>query len=110
MHRMPPLAPAVQFPVTPSLSGVPNKGDKIRGDCLPLPSRGPTSGRDYYVTPVFSGVPKKGVQKNPHRASGKKPLKGVLKGGPLTKQNGSQRTALIRNGPQVPSGYRTPAV
>ena len=48
----------------------------------PLPSRGPKKGRNCYVTPEFSGVPKKGFKKGPHQANGKRPLKGVLKGGP----------------------------
>ena len=69
--------------VTPAFSGVSKqKGTKSEVVASPLPSPGPKRGRKCYVTPAFSGVPKKGFKKGPHRASGKKPLKGVLKGGP----------------------------
>ena len=71
--------------------GSPTKGSKIRSGpqqrgtksemaTSPLPSRGPKGGRKCYVTPTFSGVPKHGFKKGPHRASGKKPLTGVLDG------------------------------
>ena len=46
---------------TLAVSMLPDKGDKMRiGHSIPSPSRGPTSGRSYYVTPEFSAVPYKG--------------------------------------------------
>ena len=38
----------------------PTKGTKSELAASPLPSRGPTSGLNYYVTPAFSGFPNKG--------------------------------------------------
>ena len=67
----------------------------------PLPSQGPTCKRNCYATPAFSGVPKKEFKKGPYWSSGEKPLRGVLKGVLNKKEYGSQRTALIRIGPQV---------
>ena len=40
--------------------GSPNKGTKSQGAASPLPSRGPTRGRNCFVTPAFSRVPKQG--------------------------------------------------
>ena len=40
--------------------GSPTKGTKSELVASPLPSRGPTSGRNFYVTPTFSGVPESG--------------------------------------------------
>ena len=40
--------------------GFPEEGTKLEVTASPLPSRGPTSGRNRYVTPVLSGVPRRG--------------------------------------------------
>ena len=50
--------------------GVPKQGDIVKV--------GPQVG----VTPTFSGVPEKGFKSGLHRAPGKNPIVGVLKGGP----------------------------
>ena len=38
-------------------SPTPSEGEKSKLASSPLPSRGPTSGRNCYVTPAFSGIP-----------------------------------------------------
>ena len=88
--------------VTLAFSGVLQKGTKTkvahkRAEVLRHPyvlegpqtrgqsPRWPTSGRKCYVAPTFLGVREKGLKIGPHRALGKNPMLGILKGGPLTK-------------------------
>ena len=83
--------------VTLAFSGVPNvkHGEKIRSGCLTPAPRGPERGRNCYVTPAFLGVPKKGDKHGQCRASARRPLRAILKGGPQQKKkSGSLRTAL----------------
>ena len=60
--------------ITPTFSGVPSKGGKIKSSKVvtsPRLSWGPTSGRNCYITPAFSGVPSKGDKINSGCIGGK---------------------------------------
>ena len=46
--------------ITPTFSGVPNRGDKIRSGYLTLAFSGPTRGRNCYITPAFPALRHKG--------------------------------------------------
>ena len=90
--------------VAPAFSGVPNakRGEKSRSGCLSPAFSGAQKMAEVVCNLCILGGPRKGFNKGPHRAGRHKPLRGVLKGNRGQKK-GSQRTTLIRSGPQVGS-------